>query len=121
MPRFLYSVLFVALFFGGVILHTLFTKSPQEQANVLVLIFALFVFLNAFFSLLIYFFSSRKLSMEKEQRAAYRKALKKALLINIYILVILLLKYLQLLNLTTGGLFTIVYVFGNYLFKKSSR
>ncbi len=121
MPRFLYSVVFTTLFSGGVLLHTLFTKSPNEQTNVFILILALFFFCTAFISLCIYFFARTKLSHEKEQRLAYRKALKKSLAITVYLLGLVVLKYLQLFNITTGGLFTILYLFGSYLLRKSSR
>jgi hypothetical protein len=114
MPKFLYSVVAFAFICISAISYILVAKSPTDEKTVFVLIFTLFLFSSCLGSLIVYFFTARGLYNQKEQKRAYQRALKKSLRVTIYLLIVVTLKYFQLLNLITWGLFTTVYIFGNY-------
>jgi hypothetical protein len=118
MPRFLYSVVLAGIVFTACVIYGLLYKSPENQINVLIFICFLFLSFTSWLSLGIYIFSSRNIVLEKEQKKEYQRALKKALFISLYVLGIVVLRFLQLLSPITGILYSVMYFFGNYLRRK---
>lgn len=121
MPRFLYSVVFIGLISTLTSSYILIFKTPDSTTTVIQFLMSMFVASTAWGSLLLLIFTNKAQSSEKDKKRLYRDNLKKTLIITVYLLALALLKYTQLLNLTTGILFTALYGAGYYSASRLSR